>query len=948
MQKQFLAACKSSANTDKPLSLQTLASFRSHIINPHTSDTTISVIVETLTRFLQLSCDASALHHTLKLLGDLASCRPNLTSLIFDSVRSKLFSSAESTLLSTYSLAVLASISNLNPNLTIGVDHQFFVSLCFGPCVSARLWLLRNAERFVPRPYVLFPVFLGFTKDPFPYVRKVALDGLVRLCNSGFVFNDQYMVEGCYCRAVELLRDEEACVRAAAVRVIGGWGHILSASCQMENATEWPDAVFVQLCSMVRDMSMEVRVEAFKALGRIGIVSDDLLLQTLSKKVLGKIKENKFLLNCAADWFKISASSAAGAFMHGLEDEFYQVRKSACHSLRTFAIFSSVFASEALNLLMDILNDDSVDVRIEALQTMLHMATCEHLKVQEMHMHMFLGNLVDNSTSIRSTTRKILRLVKLPNYELFKLSVDGLLENLEKYPQDEADVFSVLFYMGQSHGNFVVCIINEIIEEIEPVSDGYDSVRAAAFLVLAISAPLSNEKYLYDIPPRIFSYAVTFLGKISRALCGVTSQKFLLAYLSQCSRYSNSFDVEFKDEETSLSVVQDHIQGHTSTSSSNAVTRALLPMGDETSEVQSQRLLEPTLVADSCLEDHLDKEDQVMKFVNSILAKVKDIWLLVHAGRSLEALRSLRACKEELSTFSSETLGSADALAFTLQYLRMVKLLAKIWEHFLPAMRLSSTGIGELELLFGKLDSFLRGMRCRFIGLSNKEVLHFLEVIVVTYVLRLSKVEICCCLTTRKKLSATISLIESLLKEGSIEPSDFIVEVTNSLHELSTSTSGTSCGPFLFNKLIDLFYLKQLTLSGRLSHVKAELDVPDNCSQKPLSFIPGLPVSIPLDITLCNILSESRLWLKIWSQESIQFVFLDFDILGGGDEMKKFTFVAPFYPTPKAVCFALMVCVGMECLDEDLQLVKCRGGPKHALTYLCPEKEVYLSMVSKD
>ncbi|XP_038702284.1 protein SIEL isoform X2 [Tripterygium wilfordii] len=882
MQKQFLAACKSSANTDKPLSLQTLASFRSHIINPHTSDTTISVIVETLTRFLQLSCDASALHHTLKLLGDLASCRPNLTSLIFDSVRSKLFSSAESTLLSTYSLAVLASISNLNPNLTIGVDHQFFVSLCFGPCVSARLWLLRNAERFVPRPYVLFPVFLGFTKDPFPYVRKVALDGLVRLCNSGFVFNDQYMVEGCYCRAVELLRDEEACVRAAAVRVIGGWGHILSASCQMENATEWPDAVFVQLCSMVRDMSMEVRVEAFKALGRIGIVSDDLLLQTLSKKEL------------------------------------------LCMGLRMSSI------------------------RIEALQTMLHMATCEHLKVQEMHMHMFLGNLVDNSTSIRSTTRKILRLVKLPNYELFKLSVDGLLENLEKYPQDEADVFSVLFYMGQSHGNFVVCIINEIIEEIEPVSDGYDSVRAAAFLVLAISAPLSNEKYLYDIPPRIFSYAVTFLGKISRALCGVTSQKFLLAYLSQCSRYSNSFDVEFKDEETSLSVVQDHIQGHTSTSSSNAVTRALLPMGDETSEVQSQRLLEPTLVADSCLEDHLDKEDQVMKFVNSILAKVKDIWLLVHAGRSLEALRSLRACKEELSTFSSETLGSADALAFTLQYLRMVKLLAKIWEHFLPAMRLSSTGIGELELLFGKLDSFLRGMRCRFIGLSNKEVLHFLEVIVVTYVLRLSKVEICCCLTTRKKLSATISLIESLLKEGSIEPSDFIVEVTNSLHELSTSTSGTSCGPFLFNKLIDLFYLKQLTLSGRLSHVKAELDVPDNCSQKPLSFIPGLPVSIPLDITLCNILSESRLWLKIWSQESIQFVFLDFDILGGGDEMKKFTFVAPFYPTPKAVCFALMVCVGMECLDEDLQLVKCRGGPKHALTYLCPEKEVYLSMVSKD
>lgn len=59
---------------------------------------------------------------------------------------------------------------------------------------------------------------------------------------------------------------------------------------------------------------MEVRVEAFNALGKIEMVSEDILLQTLSKKVLGKNIH-----------FEKSATSAAGALVHGLEDEFHKV-----------------------------------------------------------------------------------------------------------------------------------------------------------------------------------------------------------------------------------------------------------------------------------------------------------------------------------------------------------------------------------------------------------------------------------------------------------------------------------------------------------------------------------------------------------------------------------------------------------------------------------------------
>lgn len=98
-------------------------------------------------------------------------------------------------------------------------DDSVFVSLCFSASRSTRLWLLRNAERFKIRPYLLFTVFLGFTKDPYPCIRKAALDGLISLSKSAAI-EERSLIEGCFCRAVELLSDYEASVRASAVRTV--------------------------------------------------------------------------------------------------------------------------------------------------------------------------------------------------------------------------------------------------------------------------------------------------------------------------------------------------------------------------------------------------------------------------------------------------------------------------------------------------------------------------------------------------------------------------------------------------------------------------------------------------------------------------------------------------------------------------------------------------------
>lgn len=76
---------------------------------------------------------------------------------------------------------------------------------------------------------------------------------------------------------------------------------------------------------MVRDMDVEIRVSSFNALGKIPTVSENILLQTLSKKALPSTKEIFYPGQYTAKLSKIPAAAAAFAFLHGLEDEFFQV-----------------------------------------------------------------------------------------------------------------------------------------------------------------------------------------------------------------------------------------------------------------------------------------------------------------------------------------------------------------------------------------------------------------------------------------------------------------------------------------------------------------------------------------------------------------------------------------------------------------------------------------------
>ncbi|KAM3266125.1 protein SIEL [Capsicum annuum] len=910
---------RSNLQTDETNNAKALLQALSLITNPSTSDSTLSSVAETLITSLKTPNPNLRFlhHHILRLLFLLSDRRRYNNNRISAAVR-------EFTL-STRSTRSLIDALACDDNV---YDESTFLSLVFQPCISSRNWLLLNVSKFEIRPSVLLTVLLGFTKDPYPYIRDVALNGLADLCKC-IVVEDESLIDGCYFRAVELLFDSEDSVRCSAVRVVSACGQLIVASKQERSKGVWSDALFVQLCSMARDMSVKVRIEAFTALGKIETVSENILLQTVSKKASPATEEMIFPGQYSKKYlFRIPAKSAILAFIHGLEDELYEVRESACRALQTLAILSSSFSNEVVNLLMDVLNDDSMAVRLQALDTLHHVAMFGHLKLQEEHLHMFLGILLDSHSLVRCTARKILKLTELPSLVMFKMCVNGLIRDLELYPQDEAEVFSALFMIGQNHRKFLVRLINEDSQMIEPSSGGklgYDNAREASYLVLATSAPVSMKQQTCSVPPRMFSYAVTLLGRVSRSLADIIDQRTLLGYLSYCSTFTFVSASEFfKMEEHHLE------EGDVQLSQRCEFSKYHIWWKLQLKEAESSLL-------------HFQVEHKrEINCVNIILQVVIDIWPSLKLGLIDEVTRTLRSLKAELGTISSHN--HRGELVFALQYIDALEQLGCLLSSLVFCKEFYFHEWGKLEFSLKKLDRCLRDMRYRLIGLDKEDNFLILELIIANGILTLCNMGACANKTTLKKIHSIMSCIEHICEEGSTESSNFVVEVQKSLREIDATSCPFLDNPYLLMKSLEHFTPRKVVSSGNLKYMEAELHFQGNEFQNPLPFVSGLPVGLSLDITLHNISSENRLWIKMSLEEKLpQFVFLDLHEIKGHDELRKFTFVAPFYQTPKANCFSLKLCIVLECISEGDQLFRGCGGPKHEVVHLCEEKEVYLS-----
>ncbi|MED6175792.1 hypothetical protein PIB30_081690 [Stylosanthes scabra] len=913
------------------------------ILNPSTPKSTASSILKTLTHSLHYS-PGSHPSQILKLITDLSFHHPSLAQLALDSLQSLAPQLTDPP--SQLTIEYLDTLVNISGK-PVELDDILFTSICLSSSFLVRLWMVRNSGyRVMVRPELLYPLLMGMTKEPYPCVREESLEALLRLGES-VVFKDMSLVKGCYECGVQLLSDNEDCVRISAVRVVALWGLML-ASFNADTKAYWSNEVFAMLCSVVRDMNMKVRIEVFNGLGKLKIVSKELLMQSLSKRVL------VFDQKSTTEQFVLLASNVAGALVHGVEDEFFEVRKSVCQSLRSLTILSVEFAHGALNLLMDVINDYKVEVRLEALETMHHMAINHCLELLENYMHKFLDVLEDNSSKVRYTARKIVRLVKLRDHLLFKSTIDGLLKNLDAYPQDEADIFSVLSHLGRNHKQFVDLIAN-IADEVKASFEGnreFNSARMAALLVLSISAPFLNAD-VGPIPPVMFSFAVTFLSRIHCAFSDVMDRDTLLEYLIQKSSSMGQPEININDGEGQYPLVKDDVQNV----ASNKTIHSEIIINDGEGQLPLSKYNVKNVADNEMVDSEMKVPNEagqhkrpvhdsvVLTYINYILMKLPNIWPKVQSCSANEVLCSLRYWKEELTSLTFDSSAPADASAFALLYLQIIKLIVEVWDHLVQKTEVVPRSV-ELEHKLEKLDKRAKELMSHFVGLSAEEEFYVLELILLTYTLRLCRAETCSRDFIFNRMTIIYLRIESLLKLRSDVASAFVVELGNLIRESSTFIGGASCSSLTFDKYLKLFSPKQFMIREAIRHRRAELSIPNNGPDYPLPFAPGLTAAIPCDITLHNISSNCRVWLRMCINDGFtQHVYLDLQSFEVSGEVRRISYSVPYYRTPEVDSFKLKVCIGLESLFENVTPVQAYGGPKCELVLLCKEKLVYLSIV---
>ncbi|XP_053166806.1 integrator complex subunit 4 isoform X3 [Hemicordylus capensis] len=154
-------------------------------------------------------------------------------------------------------------------------------------------------------------------------------------------------------------------------------------------------------------------------------------------------------------------SGACGAFVHGLEDEMYEVRIAAVEALCMLAQSSPSFAGKCLDFLVDMFNDEIEEVRLQSIHTMRKISN--NITLREDQLDTVLGVLEDSSRDIREALHELLCCTNVSTKEGIHLALVELLKNLTKYPTDRDSIWKCLKFLGGRHPTLVLPLVPELL-----------------------------------------------------------------------------------------------------------------------------------------------------------------------------------------------------------------------------------------------------------------------------------------------------------------------------------------------------------------------------------------------------------------------------------------------------------------------------------------------------
>lgn len=292
---------------------------------------------------------------------------------------------------------------------------------------------------------------------------------------------------------------------------------------QQEEYLRLVDDAFAKVCGLVTDLSPRVRALACSILGGMISVGAQFLTQTLDKKLMSNMRRKRTAHELAwesvtsGEWasgrrwaedkprelldkdsVSLIGSGACGAFVHGLEDEFLEVRSAAVQSICRLSQQNSDFANLALDYLVDMLNDEIEDVRLKAIDSLRLISA--HIVLRDDQVETILGALEDFAQEVRFGLHGMLAACRMATTAGVKLTIDRLLDNLRRYPGDKRSTYRCLQRVGARHPELVLPLV-PLLLAVHPYLDTTEPDVDNPLYVCQLVVVLNAARYSVGVAP---------------------------------------------------------------------------------------------------------------------------------------------------------------------------------------------------------------------------------------------------------------------------------------------------------------------------------------------------------------------------------------------------------------------------------------------------------------
>ncbi|KAI9223690.1 armadillo-type protein [Blastocladiella britannica] len=228
-------------------------------------------------------------------------------------------------------------------------------------------------------------------------VRRAALEALIKLQERFGACGTDVSVYHC---AVQGIHDKDTLVRSSSLRLMRMVAtHFSDRPAPIQptapsSSLSIVDDAFMRIASLIVDPVVSVRRVAATELGALRNVTDTLLHQSLSKKLVDDTSSASPMTSSLPPrpgsrsppnrrFERLEGSDGqmptewkayAGAFVHAMEDEHHEVRLAAIVSIAQLANTHPAFASQSVYFLVEMTNDETPAVRNSALTALIGIA----------------------------------------------------------------------------------------------------------------------------------------------------------------------------------------------------------------------------------------------------------------------------------------------------------------------------------------------------------------------------------------------------------------------------------------------------------------------------------------------------------------------------------------------------------------------------------------------